>query len=66
MFKEFLVLFITVAMLHQNAYGMPRGKGRLFIVEIEGHKIDCVEWTRKSILWEIAANRKKSVVALAH
>ena len=31
MFKEFSILFMTVAMLHQNPYTMPKGKGSLLI-----------------------------------
>ena len=45
LFKEFSALFMTVALLHQNAYAMPRGEGILLITEFEGHKIDWAEWT---------------------
>ena len=37
LFKEFSVLFMTVAMLHQNPYVMSKGKGSLLIAEFEGH-----------------------------
>ena len=66
LFKEWSVLFMTVAFLHQNAHAMPRGKGSLFIAEFEGTRIDWAEWTAESILREIAANKKKPVPALAH
>ena len=38
--REFSVLFMMGALLHQNPYAMPRGKGSLFIAEFEGHRID--------------------------
>ena len=66
LFKEWSVLFMTVAFLQQNAHAMPRGKGSLLIAEFEGTRIDWAEWTAESILREIAANRKKPVPALAH
>ena len=66
LFKEWSVLFMTVALLQQNAHAMPRGKGSLLIAEFEGNRIDWAEWTAESILREIAANRRKPVPALAH
>ena len=66
LFKEWSVLFMTVAFLQQNAHAMPRGKGSLLIAEFEGTRIDWAEWTAESILREIVANRKKPVPALAH
>ena len=45
---------------------MPRGKGSLLIAEFEGTRIDWAEWTAESILREIAANKRKPVLALAH
>ena len=57
---------MTVAMLHQNPYAMPEGKGSLFIAEFEGRHIDWVEWTTESILREITANLRKPAMVLAH
>ena len=66
LFKEFSALFMSVAMLHQNLYAMPKAKGSLLILEFEGHRIDWANWTRESILREIVVNRKKPIMALAH
>ena len=66
LFKEWSVLFMTVAFLQVNPYAMPRGKASLLIAEFEGTRIDWAEWTAESILREIAANRRKPVPALAH
>ena len=41
-FKEFSVLLMTLALLDQDAYAMPRGKGNFFVAEFEGHSIN---WT---------------------
>ena len=65
LFKEWSVLFMTVAFLQVNPHAMPRGKGSLLIAEFEGTRIDWAEWTAESILREIAANRRKLVPALA-
>ena len=43
LFKEFSVLFMTVAMLHTNPYATPKGKGSLLITEFKGHHIDWTE-----------------------
>ena len=40
LFKEWLVLFMTVALHQQSDQSMPRGKGSLLIAEFEGTKID--------------------------
>ena len=40
LFKELSVLFMRVAMLHQNPYPMPKEKGRPVIVEFEDTRID--------------------------
>ena len=66
LFKDWLVLFMRVALLHQNPYAMPRGKGSILVAEFEGQRIDRVEWTAQSIIREIEANQKKPVTSLAH
>ena len=39
LFKEFSVLFMTVAMLHMNQYAMPKGKESLLIAEFKGDRL---------------------------
>ena len=65
MLKEFSLLFMTVALVHQNPYVMPSGKGSLFVAEFEAHRIDWAKWMAERIIREIAADRKKQVTALA-
>ena len=56
LFKEWSVLFMTVAFLQVNPHAMPRGKGSLLIAEFEGTRVDWAEWTAESMLREITEN----------